>query len=768
SSSVITIDNSTKNVGIGTTNPSGTLFVHGDIQSDSPGAHTSNLTLISSGSHPSLQFSRVGYNNWFMGSPDESANLGIAASSSSNYLLFLTSAGHVGISTTTPTTTLDVSGTLKIADGGEACDTSRLGAIKYTSGAFYVCQNTANGWEALGTASGTTTLALDDLTDVSTSTANGNLLAGPGVPQTLAGSSFTTAIGVQAMGSATGGGYNTAVGARALHDNTTGYDNTALGFNTLLYNTTGLANTALGHAPLQFNTTGYHNTAIGYTSGFYSNGQYNVMLGSGAGYGVSGSSIYNYSTFIGSQSGKAVTTGNGNTFLGYNAGQSVTTGSSNITIGYNTDTPSPTTSNYLNIGNTIYGDLSTDKIGIGTLGGANLSVSGSGSFTDRLGIGTSALPSVALDVWAAINSGIQVTADSSSGSQLTIRGRTNTNNRVYIGYNTASDYGRITALTEGLTYRPLVLFGSYIGIKTTSPTADLDVSGTLKIADGGEACDTSRLGAIKYTSGAFYLCQSAANGWQTLASISDTTGAGATDRIVSGSTQMVAYPNNTISASVSNPGGAFVISLRNIDGSDTSGTRTSLQLPVYNGTGGLYIESMGAATGGFNTGNYDGFIHTGQGTSYLHFSAGSQASGTVKQMTLAPSGNLGIGTTNPSQRLTVADTGDASISFRSGSGTPGPTREARITAVSTGGGGNGHNLAFLTNVSGGSPTEYVRITSDGNVGIATTTPSATLDVSGSIMGQTLQVTGGDTDTCGTSDIGKIRLHDGHLQMCKGG
>gem|GEM_PF-5430216 len=52
-----------------------------------------------------------------------------------------------------------------------------------------------------------------------------------------------------------------------------------------------------------------------------------------------------------------------------------------------------------------------------------------------------------------------------------------------------------------------------------------------------------------------------------------------------------------------------------------------------------------------------------------------------------------------------------------------------------------------------------------SVGIATTTPSATLDVSGSIMGQTVQVTGGDSDTCGTDDIGKIRLHGGRLQLC---
>jgi len=64
---------------------------------------------------------------------------------------------------------------------------------------------------------------------------------------------------------------------------------------------------------------------------------------------------------------------------------------------------------------------------------------------------------------------------------------------------------------------------------------------------------------------------------------------------------------------------------------------------------------------------------------------------------------------------TFYSSSDTYIAFQSGTGATAPTRQARIQAISTGGGGNGHSLAFLTNVSGGNPTEYLRLTSDGQL-----------------------------------------------------
>lgn len=59
----------------------------------------------------------------------------------------ITNSGNVGISTTTPTAKLEVAGkvsatTVQVADAGETCTTSNLGAIKYNAseGIFYLCR----------------------------------------------------------------------------------------------------------------------------------------------------------------------------------------------------------------------------------------------------------------------------------------------------------------------------------------------------------------------------------------------------------------------------------------------------------------------------------------------------------------------------------------------------------------------------------------------------------------------------------------------------
>ena len=61
--------------------------------------------------------------------------------------------------------------------------------------------------------------------------------------------------------------FNTGIGAATLCSNTTGSYNTANGVFALCSNTTGRNNTASGMSALRSNTTGYFNTASGYNSG---------------------------------------------------------------------------------------------------------------------------------------------------------------------------------------------------------------------------------------------------------------------------------------------------------------------------------------------------------------------------------------------------------------------------------------------------------------------------------------------------------------------
>ena len=73
-----------------------------------------------------------------------------------------------------------------------------------------------------------------------------------------------TAVGDQSMCNNTIGRFNTGLGAKALHNNTTGNQNTAIGRNSSFANTIGILNTSVGVDSLVCNTTGSCNIAIGY------------------------------------------------------------------------------------------------------------------------------------------------------------------------------------------------------------------------------------------------------------------------------------------------------------------------------------------------------------------------------------------------------------------------------------------------------------------------------------------------------------------------
>jgi len=209
--------------------------------------------------------------------------------------------GYVGIGTSTPGATLDISGNEFV-----------YGTINNTKILSDTSGNTAVGYNAL--TSNTTLNSGYNNTAIGNSSLYYNNNYG----------SSNTSVGTLSMYNNLGGSSNTSIGLRSLYSNTSGSSNISVGVESLNYNTTGYNNTSIGVYSLCSNQSGNNNTALGYGAGAnsyssssYTNGSNNTFLGYQAGYSING--------FTGSNS----------TALGYN---SYPTASNQIVLGTNDET----------------------------------------------------------------------------------------------------------------------------------------------------------------------------------------------------------------------------------------------------------------------------------------------------------------------------------------------------------------------------------------------------------------------------------------------
>jgi len=129
-----------------------------------------------------------------------------------------------------------------------------------------------------------------------------------------------------------GGSYNTFLGARAGENHTVGNDNVYLGAWAGMNDSAGSHNTYVGANAGWQNKTGQWNTFVGYNSGRFNNsGNLNAFFGRRSGeQNISGRE----NTFIGTSAGTSCLTGSYNTYIGRLAGFSNLTGDSNVYIGY--------------------------------------------------------------------------------------------------------------------------------------------------------------------------------------------------------------------------------------------------------------------------------------------------------------------------------------------------------------------------------------------------------------------------------------------------
>ena len=145
-------------------------------------------------------------------------------------------------------------------------------------------------------------------------------------------------------------------------------------------------------------------------------------------------------------------------------------------------------------------------------------------------------------------------------------------------------------------------------------------------------------------------------------------------------------------------------------------------------------------------------------TTRLKFKTAVSETATEK-MTLTGAGNLGIGTTAPSELLHIASTGDATIKLEADTDNAGgEDHNPKLELVQDGGGTTAsifldqYNILNMYNVAAGdmrfgtSNTERMRIKFDGKTGIGTGTPLKTLHVNGPALSTVQTLTDASTVT----------------------
>ena len=236
------------NIGVGTTSPSYTLDVNGDI--NTTGIYRVNGIALAL-DHLADAQNNSSYNNLF---------LGHAGFSGTYYNRYNTVVGLEAFTNPNTDNSQPDYGNDNTVIGYQALTNNTTGYSNTAIGRSVLTNNTTGYFN--------TGIGRDALNQNTTGYSN-------------------SAFGRAALFYNTSGTFNTAVGVSALYSNTDGYRNVANGSGALYFNTTGYFNTAVGAWALYNNTTGVDNVALGSNAGRFiadnitenKTGSYNVFLG---------------------------------------------------------------------------------------------------------------------------------------------------------------------------------------------------------------------------------------------------------------------------------------------------------------------------------------------------------------------------------------------------------------------------------------------------------------------------------------------------------
>jgi hypothetical protein len=594
--------------------------------------------------------------------------------------------------------------------GSTGTDVSVSGSPITTSGNITInipdASATARGLVTTGTQTfaGAKTFSSDlNINEVNVGRGGGNLTNNTRVGLTALNANTTgqqnTALGTQSLLLSTTGSFNTGLGYNALLTNTVGAANTAVGSQALVLNTTGTSNTAIGNGAGRNNTTGDNNSFLGSLSGADNTtgssnvavgltalsrnitGGQNTAIGRDAGRwiadGVTNNTNTNSSIYIGffskanadnqsnqivighnatGQGSNTVTIGNSditsNKLFGrvihadaVNADESATLGQVNTSLdGYVTLNTAQTINGFKTFSNTIFATN-------GITASNPITISSSGN-SDSLEVNHSSGSGIALDISKGGNGeGLRVAKTSGSGNAVTITGGLLSAEAATL---TGALNGTSASFTGDLTIDTNTLFvdsaNNSVGIGTLIPkfqgfNRELTVSGGISgTSRGAINIQGSRTTNSTFGSFAFFHQTNYVAGIESSRAGADnsgnlqffTTNEGVTgERLTLASTGAA-----TFSSSVTAGG--------NIQTSGNANTYVKATGFISNQLGQL--SDFGASDAGY-------YIVAGGGIQFV--------SGGANRMIVNSSGNVGISTASPAERLEVS--GNISITASTGS-----------------------------------------------------------------------------------------------------
>lgn len=362
----------------------------------------------------------------------------------------------------------------------------------------------------------------------------------------------------------------------------------------------------------------------------------------------------------------------------------------------------------------------------------------------KVGIGTGAA-----SLTDMLNTKLVIQGDDANtpAQQLSIRGNTNPAKRLNIGYNTTTNVAHVQSWSASGVASALALNPSAgsVGIGTSSPTALLDVNGTLKASSLSLGTGALTAGSVNVGTGALTAGSLGLSGGLTAGGDSTITGKlTATGKLVSntsvettgavlaGGTAGFSFTSNDLDGGMYSPADGVIqfktnnaermridttnatfnvdVTTKNADGKQTVLNRDSLNATQLNANNvripnTLYINYAGGPVSMGESGITDfyttGKVAAGGIESGFTFKNGDMDGGmyspadgvitirtnNVEKMRVTPSGLVGIGTKNPVAQLDVD--GASPITNTSGG-----YWNINPPAVWTGGGGNPQNYSI--------------------------------------------------------------------------